>query len=271
MLTAATTMKGTLHEQKGIANQDAFELIEKAGYYGAILCDGVSLKSNWTFSNSEIASAVVSKSAAMFLDGTLKSNLESKEVMDLLRDTFQFSKQMLEESLEKARIPFMDCQTTLIIALFHEGKLYGGIAGDGGILYEQQDGSIGLMVTHLKTSSSVFPIGDTHQWRFFEAGSQQEPIVQVLAATDGVFDQLIIPYNGQPVGNFDKIATLFQIGSVSEGKRQAWLDDQIRLLPGYDDKTIAILIDPSRKVQENDSAKSHYQIEEDDKEDLAGN
>lgn len=251
MITASATMKGTLHEEKGIANQDAVCLVEKAGYSCAILGDGVSLKSDWTFSNSEIASAIVTRSAAMYLEEMLKTSLDDQQAMDLVRDTFQFAEQMLGESLEKAGIPFLDCQTTLIVALFKEGRLYGGIAGDGGILYEQKDGSIGLMVTHLKTSSSVFPIGDTHQWRFFEAGSTGQPVIQVLAATDGVFDQLIIPYNGQPVGNFEEISRLFQIGSIPENQRHDWLEKQIAALPGYDDKTIALLIDPEKRKEQD--------------------
>lgn len=84
MITASATMKGTLHEEKGIANQDAVCLVEKAGYSCAILGDGVSLKSDWTFSNSEIASAIVTRSAAMYLEEMLKTSLDDQQAMDLV-------------------------------------------------------------------------------------------------------------------------------------------------------------------------------------------
>lgn len=249
MLKAGITMQGTLHEQYGIKNQDAIRIFEAAGFTGVIACDGVSLKSDWTFSNSELAAALVSKASQAFLENRLDKNLNPDHVCDQIRDAFLFSLAVLKEALEQAGIPFFDCQTTLIIALYKDGLLYGGIAGDGGILYQTKLHNSGTMITRLKSSSSVYPIGDTEEWRFFMGGSKEDPVVRFLAATDGVFDQLIIPYDGLPAGNYALIDKLFSIENIPEDEQGRWLQEQIEALEGHDDKTVAIIMDTDREAE----------------------
>ncbi len=265
MLKAGITMQGTLHEQYGVKNQDAIRIFDAAGFTGVIACDGVSLKSDWTFSNSELAAALVSKASEAFLENKLEENLDPDHVCDQIRDAFLFSLAVLKDALEKAEIPFFDCQTTLIIALYKDGLLYGGIAGDGGILYQTKQHNSGTMITRLKSSSSVYPIGDTQEWRFFMGGSKEDPVVRFLVATDGVFDQLIVPYDGMPAGNYALIDKLFSIETIQEDEQGQWLQEQIEALEGHDDKTVAIIIDTDREVSEQDQDADSK--EDDSKED----
>ncbi len=256
MIIESTSIQGTMHTQYDVKNQDAVLTFQTAGYTGVVACDGVSLTSNWTFSHSEIAAAIVSKAAVSYLENQLNEPEADQPVCDTIRDAFLFSLAVLKEALDKMEIPFFDCQTTLIVALYKEGHLWAGIAGDGGILFQTENHNVGTLITRLKSSSSVYPIGDTQEWRFFEGGSDADPIKQFLVATDGVFDQLIIPYEGQLGGNYELIEKFFTISQVSASKRNEWLHELVDSLPGHDDKTIAIVIDQDLKSGEKSNSQA---------------
>lgn len=247
MILQSTTLKGSLHAEYGVANQDAVLTKEIAGYACAAVCDGVSLKSDWTFSNSEIASSICAKSAMDFLEKNLTAQVKQNEVSSILEKAFQYADQNLQVQLKKRGIPLLDCQTTMILMVYRKGILYGGIAGDGGIIYQTKSGRTSMMVTHLKVSAAVYPIRCQEQWRFFEAGSELDPVVKAFAATDGVFDQLISVQDGQVVSNPDEIENLFSIGSIPRKQRDYWLKKNIDRLPSHDDKTIALLVDAAMK------------------------
>lgn len=254
------SLQGTLHQKYDVANQDAVRTFDTKGYQGLILCDGVSLKSDWTFSNSEIAAKLVSQAASMFLEETLQENMETEELEQLVREAFVFAEHYLQENLKKVDIPLFDCQTTLIVALFAQGRLIGGIAGDGGILFQCQSDRFGMMITHLKTSSRVSPISDQFAWQFFVMDNQQDPVRSVIAATDGVFDQLIFvnPEEQQQVsGNKELIDRLFHLNLTAPQDAHQWLLDCVEKLESTDDKTIAIFIDqnmnPKEEMQQENS------------------
>lgn len=248
MIREAYSQRGTMHKEHGLPNQDAVKNGSVKGYEYAIVCDGVSLKSDWTFSNSEIASKICTRSASYFLEQKLEPGLSQEKMTELLNETFQFTNTMLKETLEKANIPFFDCQTTMIIMIYRKGRLYGGIAGDGGILFMTKNGMFSMMITQVKTSSTVYPIGDEKEWRFFVAGEPSDPIVQALAATDGVFDQLISPMeDGSLAAHFDEIGKFFAISTVPKKQRAAYLKRTVEAVPSQDDKTAAVIIDTKMK------------------------
>lgn len=256
MMIDTISLQGSLHKQYDVPNQDAVRVFDTKGYQGLILCDGVSLKSDWTFSKSEIASALVSQAASLFLEETLNEGMETEELEQLVREAFVFAEHYLQENLEKVNIPLFDCQTTLIIALFAHGKLIGGIAGDGGILFQCKSDRFGIMITHLKTSSRVSPISDQFAWNFFVMDNAEDSVTSVIAATDGVFDQLIYlnPEEKDPQVSGDKelIEALFNLNQTAPENPHEWLANCIENLQGHDDKTIAILIDEEQKTEQRD-------------------
>ncbi len=248
MIPQFTTLRGTLHKEYDVPNQDAVISKVIAGYDCAAVCDGVSLKSDWTFSNSEIASAICAQCAIDYLEDHLKASLPSSEVSKLIEGAFQYTSKTLKERLDQKGLDELDCQTTMILMVLRKGILYGGIAGDGGILYQTKAGRTSMMVTQLKTTSAVFPIRCHEEWRFFQAGSELDPVVKAIAATDGVFDQLIFLKDGQIQSNIEQIESLFAIGSLPQKQRKKWLRQTIEALPGHDDKTIAIFSQPSKAL-----------------------
>ena len=240
MIPQFTTLRGTLHKEYGVPNQDAVVTKVISGCDCAAVCDGVSLKSDWTFSNSEIASAICAKSAIDYLEAHLKSSLPGDEIAKLVEGAFHQASKTLQESLLRKGIEELDCQTTMIVMVLHKGILYGGIAGDGGIIYQTKGGRTSMMVTQIKTSASVYPIRCQDEWRFFRAGDALDPVIKAMAATDGVFDQLIFLQDRHIQSSFERIENLFSIGSIPQKQREKWLRQTIENLPGNDDKSIAI-------------------------------
>ncbi len=240
MIPQFITLRGTLHQEYGVPNQDAVITKVISGCDCAAVCDGVSLKSDWTFSNSEIASAICAKSAIEYLEAHLKASLPRSEMIKLVEDAFHYANKTLKETLRRKGIKELDCQTTMILMVLHKGVLYGGIAGDGGIIYQTKGGRTSMMVTEIKTSASVYPIRCNEEWRFFQAGDALDPVVKALAATDGVFDQLIFLKDGHIQSSFERIENLFSIASISQKQRKKWLRQTIENLPGNDDKSIVI-------------------------------
>ncbi len=240
MIPQFTTLRGTLHKEYGVPNQDAVVTKVISGCDCAAVCDGVSLKSDWTFSNSEIASTICAKSAMAYLEKHLQASLPSLKIAQLVEEAFRYANQKLKEALDQKGIEELDCQTTMVLMVLHKGILYGGIAGDGGIIYQTKSGRTSMMVTQIKTSSSVYPIRCQEEWRFFQAGSDLDPVVKALAASDGVFDQLIFLEDGHIHSSFERIESLFSIGSLPQKQREKWLRHTIDALPGNDDKSIAI-------------------------------
>lgn len=235
------SFQGSLHVRHQVPNQDRVVAFEHNGFLCAIVCDGVSLKSDRTFSNSEIAAAACLMAARSYLQTHLPEQLEMQQGLELLKDCFEAAWLALKIEVGCRGIEFEDCQTTLIVALLKEGKLMAGMVGDGGILYETHQGQLGAMVTHWKTDSRVFPISCKRAWRFYASQDEEDGVRCALAASDGVFDGLVGVRDDSIQISFERVDRLFALDSCPESSRQRLLNHLIEKIPGYDDKSIALL------------------------------
>lgn len=247
------SLRGSGHRAVGVRNQDCVRTGRCGQFTVAILCDGVSLKSDRTYSNSDIASHLCSKAALRYLQQHLDRQSDTDAILAVLTQAFIAANSALNTTLEQLGIPVSDCQTTMIVLALRKGRLYAGIAGDGGIVYRQASGSLGTMVTRWKTSSGVYPIGAPSQWRFFASDDPLDPVRQIIAATDGVFDALILSANGQIYISYQLLDSLFDLSKTPRSRRQ---QAQRRILTDVlssDDKSAVIITDgkikmPARKT-----------------------
>lgn len=243
MILEGCTMQGTMHKQYGVANQDAYLCRKIGNDVCGIVCDGVSLKSDRTFSESEMASRLVSLSIFDYLQEHLKKNISDREILYTLFDSFDFAERMLQEMLKEAGISLFDCQTTALAFIYRKGKLYVGMAGDGGLIYQTHDGEFGVFQTRIKESPSVEPISDRHAWRFAMAGTSANPVAKVILATDGVFDSICVPTAEGLALNETLISRLFSLSRVPRNAREADLQKITEDISSHDDKTIVVMID----------------------------
>ncbi|MCF0246539.1 MAG: protein phosphatase 2C domain-containing protein [Ileibacterium sp.] len=246
MILEFASVIGTLHENFGLPNQDCAVTFQSEDWYGAVVCDGVSLNSKHEFSNSEIASAWCAAFIKDYLPERLK-DLDDGQVLPLLGETFEECDAGLKAWLFAMGIPYYDCQTTVLCMLLHEGSLYTALAGDGGVIYMCADGSVGLMITKEKVSASVSPICHPDGWRFMKYTEPGNPVIKALAATDGIFDQIFANQDGRRYINARKVSELFGLDQIDPARRKNWLENQAASIESHDDRTLALIIDDSKR------------------------
>lgn len=255
--------KGTMHEQYQIPNQDAFRSLEENGWQIAVVCDGVSLKPDMSFSQSEIASEFCAKTAASLLKEKLQENPEADQPHLIMDDVFSQTLEALKKELKEQNIPFQDCQTTMIACIYKDGIIHCGLAGDGGAVLQYANDELGLLVTRLKTNSYVLPLAITEAWKFSSAGSAENPVKAVLLATDGIFDALAgIDEAGNPQADYEKLMQIFGLIDKPENEAREDFDAICRSLPGSDDKTAILLLDPDAKCEEVSAANEKSENKE---------
>lgn len=243
MILEGCTLRGTMHHQYGVANQDRFKTGEIKDCAVGIVCDGVSLNSKHQFSNSEMAAQVVSDCIYEYLEEHLEKDLKTEKLAELIFNAFTFADDTLRTILKEAGIEWYDCQTTALTFIWRKGVLVCGMAGDGGVLFETKDGNLGLLETRIKTSSSVDPISDRHAWKFGMAGSRGNPVYRAILATDGIFDALVSS-SADGVGvNMPAVLSIFELSSVKRNHRAADLKRIAENIPSHDDKTVVFFYD----------------------------
>lgn len=243
MVFEGATLQGSMHEDYHVANQDAYALEQIDDYYAAVVCDGVSLKSDHTFSSSEIASQFCAQFVMKYLREHLYRHMEDSQTENVLFECFKAVAKGLQEELDQREIPFYDCQTTVLVMLEHKGTLYAALAGDGGLIFETKDGTYGVLITKIKTSASVEPICYPPGWRFSVVEAGDNPVDKVIMATDGIFDNLCQSFRGELTLNMPVIDELFSIQDVTEGHQQRALSEILKHIETHDDKTAVVWID----------------------------
>lgn len=230
MKTAGITLQGTSHKMFQVPNQDAFRIREENGCVTVAVCDGVSLAHDGTWSQSEVAADYCTREF-------LKQTKDQVPSMDLIAEAFRKTADGLMSYLKEQAIPWIDCQCTLLGVIYDGHNLYAGLSGDGGILLENEQSRLSLMVTRPKTSSVVEPICFPAGWRFAES----EGVRKVLLATDGIFDTLVQFENGTPQIDPELISQWMNADNEEMGKLAADADS-------HDDKTAVLILSDSSQI-----------------------
>ena len=243
MIALYESRKGTWHKQAEMPNQDAAIALQIHNATIAVLCDGVSLNYRMEPSHSEEASRFCVKESVAYLRSHLHTNTPDAEMDSLLRSLFVHVRQEMIRYLNAKGIEEGDASTTMLVAIYRKGKLWGGLAGDGGILYERTDRSIAMMVTEIKTSSMVYSLRDSRHWAFFNSLGSPLPVRGVFIATDGVFDT-ICGWNGQGVVcHVDELFDFWNVSRVKEKQREAYLKARVDEVQSGDDLSVALIED----------------------------
>lgn len=232
--------QGSMHRRFGVCSQDAFRTGNGHGWQFCVVCDGVSLRPDGSFSQSEIAAQYCAQKAVSLLESLWPEEIDEKRAHTLMDTVFTETLEGLRSALEEKDIPFFDCQTTMLACAAKNGTAHCGLAGDGGMILEYGSGEIGLLVTSVKTSSQVFPIGIPQAWRYASAGSPDNPLHGLLCATDGILDALVGLDAQQALQiNERAIQEIFSCPGQKDAEKE--FSRICRELPGEDDKTAVLL------------------------------
>jgi len=107
--------------------------------------------------------------------------------------------------------------------------LIAGMAGDGGIICEDAECELQVLVTRPKTDSMVDPVILASAWRFARVPAPRK----VLVMSDGLFDKLVALEEGELRVDMDQVRKWLDAD-------QEQLDTLAAAARGHDDKTAVL-------------------------------
>lgn len=255
MILAKASLEGESHKEIFLGNQDACTCFEIQGWACGAVADGVTLTSRYTYSNAQIASRFCTDFIQTWLSARLDAYTSLQQAGDILQEGFHACTTALAAFLAEKEIPLYDCQTTLLVLLYYQGQAVWGLAGDGGILLTRNDGSFQLVISRLKTDSTVRSISDRAGWVFGSSDNTKNPIQSVILATDGLFDKLIHAVAGKVYIQQELYTALIQAGKAEnpDAALEQILIEQSKIPSPYaDDQSVVLMEEDTLPENVND-------------------
>lgn len=257
MIHFAFSLRGTDHEERGRCCEDCSRTFSIPGGCGLVIADGVGSASMAAF-----ASATACKEASSFIRNYFPPEGDRESLLSLLRCAMNRCLSVLIRAAEYAGMDPMEFATTLSIVLQTPKGTCIAHAGDGGIIgLNAVSGDYDILASPVKGEDGhlVVPLqGGPGTWiiRDFD-----ESYASVMASTDGLLDALYLPplmkYAGEETGVYpyelQKVMDLawMEKRDLDPADLKEYLiarfEREDRYVTG-DDKTLAVLIDPSVKA-----------------------
>lgn len=248
----AVSQQGTYHVKHDIVCQDAFaKKIIGDRYAVCAVADGLGSELY-----TDIASKIAADSAVAYCAEQITLQDDASAILRIIKESFLHALARIRARAAKDGNDFNEYDTTLALAVFRNGTLFWGNAGDSGMVVCKTDGTYSP-VTHQQRDENgcVFPLvfGD-EKWEF----GVTNDVATVLLATDGMYETLF-PYllKNEPVEIYVALARYLMdkdvlgYGIEDEASVQGKMESFLASIPGEqvsDDKTVAVLIDASVAV-----------------------
>ncbi len=172
---------GSGHEAENLPCQDNHRIHITENAVFVAVADGVGSEEH-----SDLASKIAVDSTVEYCCENIDFELTEDEILSIIRDSFSNAQNRIKTEAESRDYPLDQCDTTLTLAVYHDGMLFFGQAGDSGILALGTSGRYGRITECQRdTLGQVFPLrsGIGH-WVFGIADN----VSNFLLATDGLFD-----------------------------------------------------------------------------------
>ena len=173
--------KGTSHKACGEPCQDYLSVYARGTMLVAAVADGLGSEKH-----SDMASKKAAETAVITCISKIQDRLSDSEILETIKEAFQKAVYGIEDEAEKQGCPLDECNTTLSLAVFKDGQLYFGHAGDSGIFALREDGRC-IKITEQQNDEEgrVFPLAFKENWEFCRA---EGLFAGVLLATDGLLE-----------------------------------------------------------------------------------
>ncbi len=238
---------GLAHEKNGTVCQDAHSIdTKKNGICIAAVADGLGSEAH-----SDISSQMVSMKAVEYCAEKITPDM-SDEVLDIIKESFEYSWNLVEKYVEDNHEDILQYDTTLSLCVLINGRLYFGHSGDGGIIAMTDEGKfVPLTKQQRDEDGHVFPLCFGPEYWFFNKADYK--VVSVLLATDGIYELFFPIYiRGREISSYNALIKFFidpypfVLSEVNNEELINKRKDYLLNLPEdvvSDDKTIVVLID----------------------------
>ena len=244
--TYGITQQGAYHVEKDLPCQDAHYIHVLSDHYAIIaVADGLGSEKF-----SDIASKIAVKTSVLFCADHITEASSEPEIIDIIKRSFSRAKIDIDAQAEADSNDVCEYDTTLALAVYRNGTVLFGNAGDSGIVVLNQDGLYESITTQQRDENGyVFPLCFEDHWSF---GSKNN-VSSVLLATDGMLETLF-PYllRNEKTTIYVALARFFMdeqslhFNELGDSQVQKNIDDFISsITPSQvnDDKTVAVMLD----------------------------
>jgi len=248
---------GKSHERSSIVCQDAFCILDKEDFIIAAVADGLG-----SSKHSDIAADMAANSVAGYCADHICNEMNDEQILSVIKNAFDNTNYEIKQ---KANDCPDDYDTTLTLAVFIEGIIYFGHAGDSGIIALRTDG-VFEKVTEQQLGDGegvdlpVYPLAAKSRWVF---GKYKQRAGVIFLMTDGILNK-VIPYllKSQEY-KMDHAYLYYLYDNMRKNQNlDDWIKDELSLIiPNevrYDDKTLVAILCSSVKIKHR--PKAYYEF-----------
>jgi len=254
IIKCGVSVLGEFHGRQGTVCQDNNSIYVEDGIAIAAVADGLS-----SSCHSDEASKEASLFAVNYCKERITKNSSEKDILTIIKESFEKAQCHIERKACELTYELDECDTTLCLAVFFNGDLYYGQAGDSGIFAFREDGFFDR-VTEIVIDEDgyVDPLCRSDKW-VIEKYSHK--VRSILLVTDGVWKMLAPPLLKDQQYPLDHEMLNYYLNNknlekINQEQLDEWLKrDIVDISPSHvnhDDKTMVILIDTAIVVVEQD-------------------
>lgn len=250
------SLQGVDHVRDNIPCQDANETrIVKNGWIVSAVADGLG-----SCSHSDIGAKIAVKKSIDFIEEGVKELKNWNEIIlkAIVVMSFKESLKQIYRQASLDKLSIKDYQTTLSLVIYDGKNIVYGHTGDGGIIVLPKQGDHFLLAKPQKgeEANATYPLSHIN-WDIGGYKSNDNPIVSVLLATDGILEGLFLPISGNRK-MFHYNCSLFmnnhklKITQQSEMEKKKIQIEQLfsnRYKSITDDKTISVILNTEIEPQ----------------------
>ena len=232
---------GESHIQDGTKCQDSNYIIENAGIVFAAVADGLG-----SSKHSDIASQIAAAGSVQYCAANIRVGMTDEQIISVIKTCFDKVNFAIKQ---KANGALEDYDTTLTLAVFIEGDLHYGHAGDSGIIVLRSDGLL-EEVTEPQLGSGqgkerpVYPLASQANWVF---GKYKHRARALFLMTDGVLNKAVPPLLENQTYKLDNAYLFYLYDNLCKNlDLNSWVEAELSHLKpqeiNYDDKTLAAIL-----------------------------
>ena len=260
IIKCGSSIIGESHKNKEVVCQDWHEIKEKNGIIFAAVADGLG-----SSIHSDVASKLATSYSVNYCAAQITKETSDIEILNIIKNSFEESLSQIEISAKEKGYELDECDTTLCLAVFFDGILFYGQAGDSGILALRADGYFDKVTDiELHDDGEVDPLCVEEKWVFKK---YLHKVRSVALVTDGIWKMFVPPLLKREEYDMDHAMLNFffnntEILNLDDIKINEWINEKITLINpsrvAFDDKTMILLIDTDIEIQSKVIDKNYY-------------
>jgi hypothetical protein len=247
---------GKSHEESGMVCQDSCCCLEHDSFVIAAVADGLG-----SCKHSDVASNMAVNGSVLHCAENIASDMNEEQILEVIKKAFD----VVNFDIKRKAGDFPDeYDTTLTLAIFNEGNIYFGHAGDSGIIALRTDGLFEEITTPQLgegqgNERSVHPLATESRWVFEK---YKHKVKSVFLMTDGMLNKVVPPLLKNQNFMLDHAYLYYIYDNLCKNPNlDDWVTDELlHMLPqevNHDDKTLVCAMCETVKI--NLQAQEYYE------------